>query len=190
MTPGAPPPFSARYRAYSLGLLTLIYTFSGFDRSVMWIMLEPIKLEFRLTDTELGWLSGFAFAAIYAMVGIPLGVLADRTVRVRMIAIAASIWSLATLLCGFAGSFWSLVLARMAVGAAESAAPPASVSVISDLYPRDARATATSIYLSATAIALVAAFALDFRPLWLACGLLRCGSSRAPDRRSRLSHAA
>jgi MFS family permease len=163
----AAPGFSRGYRTYVLSVLTVIYSLSGFDRSVLWIMLEPIKAEFHLTDTQLGWLSGFAFAAVYAVVGIPLGVIADRTVRTRMIAVATGLWSVATLLCATAGSFWSLFAARMVVGAAESAAPPASIALLADLYPARDRATATSVYMSASAISLVAAFALGG---WLAAG--------------------
>jgi predicted MFS family arabinose efflux permease len=152
--------FSGAYRAYMLTVLTLVYVMNGVDRSVMWVMLEPIKHEFTLSDTQLGWLSGFAFGVVYGLVAIPVAVLADRTMRTRIIAAAVGLWSAMTMLCGTASSFWMLFLARMGVGAAESAAPPASLSVISDLYDRRTRATAIAIYMSATMVALVLTFAL------------------------------
>ncbi len=150
--------FSPAYRGYMLLVLTITYVFNGVDRSIMWVMLEPMKAELGLTDTQLGWLSGFAFGAVYGLVGIPIGLLADRTSRKRIVAAAIGIWSAMTIACGLAMNFWQLFFARIAVGAAESGAPPASLSLIADLYPRDKRASAIGIYMCATSVALVLTF--------------------------------
>ena len=151
--------YTPMYRGYMLAVLTITYVFNGVDRSIMWVMLEPMKRDLGLTDMQLGWLSGFAFGAVYALVGVPIGLLADRAVRKRIIATAVGVWSAMTIACGFATTFWQLFVARVAVGAAESGAPPASISIISDLYPRSSRATAIGVYMSAISIALVVTFA-------------------------------
>jgi MFS family permease len=142
-----------------LTVLTAVNVLNGIDRSIMWVMLEPIKKDLQLTDTQLGWLSGFAFAAIYGVVGIPIAALADRSIRTRIVAGALAVWSCFTVLCGFATSAVQLGVSRMAVGAAESGAPPACLSMIADLYPRERRAGAVSIFMSAPAIAMVVTFA-------------------------------
>jgi predicted MFS family arabinose efflux permease len=154
------PLFSAPYRNYMLIILLLIYVFNGVDRSIMWVLLEPIKNDLHLTDSELGWLSGFAFGVCYAIAGIPIGMLADRTERRRIIALAVGIWSLMTASCYFTSGFWSLFAARLAVGTAESGAPPASISLLSDLYSKRSRATVVAIYMSGSSIALILTYAL------------------------------
>ncbi|MGO9512685.1 MAG: MFS transporter [Steroidobacteraceae bacterium] len=123
-------------------------------------MLEPIKHDLRLTDTELGALSGFAFGVFYAIAGIPIGILADRIERRRIIALAVGVWSLMTASCGLTTSFWQLFAARVAVGAAESGGPPASISLITDLYTRRSRASAIALYMSGSSVALVLAYAM------------------------------
>lgn len=154
------PLASPRMRAYMLGVLALIYVFNGVDRSIMWVVLEPIKHDLHLTDTQLGALSGLAFGVFYAIAGIPIGVLADRIERRRIVAFAVGIWSLMTASCGLTTSFWQLFAARVAVGAAESGAPPASLSLITDLYPRRSRAAAIALYMSGSSVALVLTYAL------------------------------
>jgi len=126
----------------------------------MWVVLEPLKHDLRLTDTELGALSGFAFGVFYAIAGIPIGILADRIERRRIIALAVGIWSVMTASCGLTTSFWQLFAARVAVGAAESGGPPASISLITDLYTRRARASAIALYMSGSSVALVLTYAM------------------------------
>jgi len=156
----AAQPIPKGLRTYMLTVLTLIYVINGVDRSVMWVVLEPIKRELVLTDTELGALSGFAFGVFYALAGIPLGMLADRVQRRRVIALAVGVWSAMTASCGLAGSFWQLFMARVAVGAAESGAPPASISLITDLYPKKSRSGAIAVYMSGSSLALVLTYAM------------------------------
>jgi MFS family permease len=108
--------------------------------------LEPIKLELVLTDTQLGFLGGLAFAVFYTFLGIPIAMLADRRSRVKILAVAMVVWSVMTALCGLATNFVTLLLARIGVGAGEAGASPPSHSLISDYFPVEARATALSIY--------------------------------------------
>ena len=138
--------FSPAYRKYALGILLVGYVVNFVDRTILSILLEPIKLELTLTDTQLGFLGGLAFAVFYTFLGIPIAMLADRKSRVKILAIAMVVWSLMTALCGRATDFLSLLLARIGVGAGEAGASPPSHSLISDYFPIEARATALSIY--------------------------------------------
>ena len=138
--------FSRAYRYYALGLLLLGYIVNFVDRSILAILLEPIKAELILSDTELGMLGGLAFALFYATLGIPIAALADRTSRVRILAISMIIWSAMTAACGAAWNFVTLLLARIGVGVGEAGASPPSHSLISDYFPLEGRATALSIY--------------------------------------------
>ena len=138
--------FSRTYRYYALGLLLLGYIVNFVDRSILAILLEPIKAELILSDTELGMLGGLAFALFYATLGIPIAALADRTSRVRILAISMIIWSAMTAACGAAWNFVTLLLARIGVGVGEAGASPPSHSLISDYFPLEGRATALSIY--------------------------------------------
>ena len=126
--------FSPAYRKYALGILLVGYIVNFVDRTILSILLEPIKLELTLTDTQLGFLGGLAFAVFYTFLGIPIAMLADRKSRVKILAIAMVVWSLMTALCGRATDFMSLLLARIGVGAGEAGASPPSHSLISDYF--------------------------------------------------------
>ena len=143
---GASSGFSPSYRNYALGILFLGYVVNFVDRSILSILLEPIKLELALNDTQLGLLGGLAFAVFYTTLGIPIAALADRWSRVKILAIAMVIWSGMTAVCGLAQSFMMLLLARIGVGVGEAGASPPSHSLISDYFPIETRATALSIY--------------------------------------------
>lgn len=138
--------YSKKYRNYALGVLFLGYVINFVDRSILSILLEPIKQELVLSDTELGLLGGLAFALFYATLGIPIAALADRWSRVKVLSISMIIWSAMTALCGMASSFISLLIARIGVGVGEAGASPPSHSLISDYFPVETRATALSIY--------------------------------------------
>jgi MFS family permease len=133
-------------RRYVLGVLVVVYTFNFIDRQILSILLEPIKRDLGLSDTQLGMLTGFAFAAFYATLGIPIARLADRSNRRNLIAIALVIWSGMTALSGIAANFWQLLVARIGVGVGEAGCSPPAHAMIADYYPVERRATALGIY--------------------------------------------
>ncbi|MEO9470012.1 MFS transporter [Parasphingorhabdus sp.] len=130
----ATPTGGGIYRYYVLIMLMLTFMFNITDRLVMSILIEDIKAEFLLSDTQIGLLAGTAFTAFYLILGIPAGRLADRTNRKNMVAIALSLWSLMAALCGAAVGFWTLLLARLGVGVGEAGGGPPSVSIITDYF--------------------------------------------------------
>ncbi len=137
---------SAGYRRYALGLLLTVYIFNFIDRQILSILIEPIKKDIELSDTQLGFLGGIAFAIFYTFAGVPIARLADRRSRRTIIAVGLFAWSLMTVMTGMARSFTTLVLARIGVGIGEAAGSPPSHSFISDIFPPERRATAMSIY--------------------------------------------
>lgn len=134
------------YRRYALLILVLAYTSSHVDRNIVGILIEPLKADLLLSDTQLGFLSGIAFALFYATLGIPIAIFADRSNRRNIIAWSIAIWSAMTALCGLAQNFWQLAIARIGVGIGEAGSSPPSHSMIADLYPKEKRSSAMSIY--------------------------------------------
>jgi MFS family permease len=134
------------YRNYVLFILFLVYGLSYVDRQILSILIEPIRMEFDFSDTQLGLLSGLAFAIFYATLGIPIARFADRHSRVNIIAISLVVWSAATALTGKATSFFHIFLARIGVGVGEAGCNPSAYSIISDYFPIKKRATAQSLY--------------------------------------------
>ena len=130
---------------YVLALLFLAYTFSFVDRQILSILFEPIKLEMGLSDTQLGFLGGLAFALFYATLGLPIAMFADRSVRTRIITASLVVFSLMTALCGLAQNFWQLALARVGVGVGEAGVNPSSHSIIADIFPPERRSTAMGV---------------------------------------------
>ena len=116
------------------------------DRSVLGILAQSIKLEFQLSDTQLGFLGGTSFAIFYTLMGIPLARLADSWVRRHLLLLSLLAWSGMTTVCGLAQTFWQLLLARIGVAVGEAGAMPASHSMISDLFAPNQRGTAISIF--------------------------------------------
>ncbi|WP_109806167.1 MFS transporter [Sphingosinithalassobacter portus] len=140
---------SPAYRGYALGLMTVMFTLANIDRSILSILIEPIRIEYGLSDTQVGMLTGLAFAVPYAIFVIPLGAMADRANRVRLIVLLMLGWSTLTAATGLAQSFLILVLARMALGAAESGCAPTLTSLTSDIFPAKRRGSAMSwLYFS------------------------------------------
>lgn len=123
-----------------LFILILVYTTNIGDRFVLSILIEPIRAEFGVSDTALGFLSGFAFAVFYTLMGLPIAWLADRSNRRNIIALAVGAYSIMTVLCGAAQSFSHLLLARIGVGVGEAGASPPSHSLLSDMFPVSQRA--------------------------------------------------
>lgn len=138
-----------------LALLVGGYASIFLGRQIMAVMIEPIKQEFGASDTAMGLISGLAFAGIYALMGLPAGRLADRHRRVKLLALSAALWAFATLLCGFAVSFYMLVIARMLVAITEAPVTPASLSLIADLYPPRNRSLAISCFTAAPTISAI-----------------------------------
>jgi MFS family permease len=130
-------------------LLTVAYIFSYIDRSILGLLVDPIKADLKLTDADIGYVSGIAFAIFYATMGLPLGWLADRTRRTRLVAGGIGLWSLATAACGLAGTFWHLFLARMSVGVGEATLGPAAMSLIGDSFPPEKRGKPVALYSAA-----------------------------------------
>jgi MFS family permease len=150
-------PITNGLRAGMLAILTLISVCSHLDRSIVALILEPIKHEFALSDAKLGLIAGLAFAVAHGLASIPLGRLADRLNRRNLIAGCLLLWSTMTALCGMAGSFVQLLLARAGVGAGEAGGQSSSFSLIGDLFPEKNRATALAIFgLSAPVGAMLA----------------------------------
>lgn len=134
------------YRWYVLAMLTGLYTFNFVDRQILVILQEPIKMEMGLSDTQLGLLSGFAFAVIYVIAGIPIARWADQGNRRNIVTIALVVWSGMTALSGLAQNYWQLLLARVGVATGEAGGSPPAHSMISDIFKKEERATALSIY--------------------------------------------
>ncbi|HEX7952052.1 MAG TPA: MFS transporter [Burkholderiales bacterium] len=127
-------------------ILTLIYSTSWIDRSVLIILAEPIRKDLDLSDTQMGLLNGLAFSLVYSFAGVAVARLADKRSRKTIIAASASLFGLMTAICGFAQGFLVLVLARMGVAVAESGVSPAAYSMMGDKIPHKGRGTAIAIY--------------------------------------------
>jgi len=138
--------FSSGYKRYALGLLMVVYVSNFLDRQILAMLLQPIKQDLGLSDTQLGVLSGVAFALFYATLGMPLARWADKHNRVTLISVSIAIWSCMTALCGAAGNFWQLLAARIGVGVGEAGCSPPAHSLIADYFEPGVRARAMSIY--------------------------------------------
>ncbi len=170
---------SARYRAYVLFILVVVYTFNFIDRQIVGILAVPIKEDLGLSDTELGLMGGLAFALFYTTLAIPIAMLADRKSRTWIMTVALLVWSGMTAVCGLAQNFWQLFLARLGVGVGEAGGVAPAYSLISDFFPPHQRARALSVYSfgipigSAAGIVfggIIATF-VDWRYAFIAVGL-------------------
>jgi len=148
------------YRYYVLAVLTAVYTFNFIDRQLLVILQEPVKAELGLSDTQLGLLTGFAFAVFYVVCGIPIARWADKGVRRSIIALALTVWSFMTAISGLSQNFIQLLLARMGVGVGEAGGSPPAHSMISDIFSPKFRATALSIYSIGIYIGILIGFML------------------------------
>ena len=152
-----PPDPASTYPAARTGwtlviLLTIAYMFSFIDRYILGLLIEPIKADLGLTDEQIGWVIGPAFAIFYATMGLPLGWLADRAKRTWIVAAGIAVWSLATAASGLARSFWQLFLARMTVGVGEATLGPSAMSMIADNFPPEKRGKPIGVYVAATSL--------------------------------------
>ena len=124
---------STRSRNLLMGLLIVAYTLNFIDRQIAGILAEPIKTDLGLTDSQLGWLGGTAFALFYTVLAIPIARYADRSDRSIVLTAGLALWSLATAVCGLAQNFTQLFLSRMSVGIGEAAGVSQASSLLTDL---------------------------------------------------------
>jgi MFS family permease len=174
-------PAASRTRAWIvLGVLCFVYVLNFLDRQLLSILAKPIQDSLHLKDTQLGLIGGLYFALFYCLISIPVGWLADRTNRVRVLALACAIWSAATMGCGLSATYSQLVAARMAVGVGEAGGVPPSYAIISDYFPPGRRGLALGLFNlgppigQALGIAFGAAIAARFswRYAFLSIGLV------------------
>ena len=130
----------------ALTILMVVYAVNIADRFVLSTLLEAIKADFKLSDSATGFLTGVSLAIFYIAAGLPLGALADRTNRKKMVAISVAVWSTMTIFCGLSTTFWQMLLMRIGVGVGEAGATPPSHSLISDKFAPRARAFALSVF--------------------------------------------
>ena len=133
---------------FGVGVLVLAFIFSIADRIIISLLVDPIKADLNLTDTDMGFMMGIAFAIFYALMGLPIGRLADRHSRRLIIGVGIFLWSIMTAMCGLARSFWQLFLARVGVGVGEATLSPAAYSMIADYFPKDKLGRALGVYQS------------------------------------------
>ncbi|KVD87299.1 MFS transporter [Burkholderia sp. ABCPW 14] len=146
--PPAAPSIARRYTYewYVVVICMLAYVFSFVDRQVLVLMIEPIKRDLQLTDTQFSLLNGFAFSLFYAFMGMPIAYLADRYARPRIIAVGIALWSLATAACGLSRHFLHMFVARMGVGVGEAALSPGTYSMLADYFPKEKLGRAVAVY--------------------------------------------
>jgi len=137
---------------FAVGVLLAAYALSFLDRQLITLLVQPIKLDLGITDTQMGLLQGPAFGLFYATMGLPLGWLADRVHRVHLIAVAIVLWSLMTFLSGYASEYWMLLLCRFGVGFGEAALVPAAISLLADLFEPRLRALPVSVFTAGLAV--------------------------------------
>jgi len=140
------------YAWYVVGVLLLVYILAYVDRQVLGVLVEPIKRDLAISDTQMSLLLGFAFAMFYTIVGLPMGRLADRSNRRNLVLVGLGVWSFATAMCGFARSYTQLFLARMGVGLGEACLNPAVVPMLSDYFPRRTLGKAMGVYMLGVSI--------------------------------------
>ena len=149
---------SKRYRSFVLIMLTIVYGFNFIDRQILGILAPSIQTDLNLSNTQLGLMLGIYFALFYSLIAIPIAWIADRYNRVNIVSIALATWSGFTALTGFATNFTQIGLARMGVGIGEAGGSPPSHSIISDMYPKEERASALGFYSMGIPFGIMAAF--------------------------------
>ncbi|HEV2362977.1 MAG TPA: MFS transporter [Caulobacteraceae bacterium] len=142
----APPLYSEAYKGVVLAMLVGAYTFNFIDRTIVAVIGQAIKVDLKITDTQLGLLGGFSFAVLYTVLGIPIARAAERFSRVNIIAVSMVLWSGFTVACGLAPAFGPLLATRVGVGVGEAGCSPPAHSLISDYYAPRRRASALAVY--------------------------------------------
>lgn len=154
------PAVSKRYSWYVVFLSMTVYICNYADRTLLGVLLEPIRLEFGVSDTVMGFVGGTLFATTYGLFTIPMGLLADRINRRKMLTVCLAIWSGMTLLSGFARNLFQLAAAQMMVAASESGGPPTMSSLISDLFARTERALAVAVWFTGVSTGVFVGYSL------------------------------
>jgi MFS family permease len=154
------PMKESAYKTYLLTILAVIFAANCVDRLALGLVLQDIKADLHLTDTQLGFLSGLAFALFYATMGIPIARWADRGNRVTIISITTALWSLATAFCGVVGSFLQLLLIRIGVAVGEAGCVPPAHSLIADHFTRSERPRAVARYMLGAPLSVVVGYFL------------------------------
>lgn len=153
------PAYRSEPRAYyALVVLTIVYSFNFIDRQLLAILQESIKAELLLSDSQLGLLTGFAFALFYVTAGIPIARWADSGNRRNIVSLAVFIWSFMTAISGLVQSYFQLLMARIGVGVGEAGGSPPSHSMISDMFPAERRASALGFYSTGVSIGILFGF--------------------------------
>lgn len=149
------------YAWYVISLLTLAYALAILDRVAIGLLIVPIQAALDINDTQFGLLQGMAFSLFYSVLGLPLGMLCDRSRRVPILTVGLFLWSAATIGCGFASSFGELFFARMLVGIGEAALVPCAASLIADYFEPKVRPKAYGVFVTGSALGTAAAMALS-----------------------------
>lgn len=134
---------------YILFILCLISALNYYDRFLIGILVEDLKRDLVLSDSQIGLLSGFAFALVYSIASIPVASYADRGFRVRVLGSAAAFWSVMTGLCGMATGYWTMLFARFGVGIGESGGAPTTHAIVAETFSDKWRASALAAFLMA-----------------------------------------
>jgi MFS family permease len=164
--------------AFTLGVLLAINALNFYDRQVLGAVAEPVRKQLELDDVQYGWLTP-AFVLLYAVAGVPLGRLADRGRRTRILAVGVLVWSVMTALSGLAWSFWSMFALRLGVGIGEATCAPTANSLLGDLFPRERRARALALFMVGLPLGLALSSLVSgmiarqwgWRPAFLVAGL-------------------
>jgi predicted MFS family arabinose efflux permease len=155
---------SPAYRRYALAVMTAVYTCNLLDRFLMGLLLQPIKEDLRLSDTQLGFLTGIAFGLFYATLGLPIARWADRGNRVTITSLAIGLWGLTVMACLFVTNYFHLVVARIAAAVGESGCKPPTLSLLGDYFPQSAaRTRAMSIWWLGAPLATLISFIVGGR---------------------------
>lgn len=149
------------YAWYVVACLTLAYALAILDRVSIGLLITPLQAALKINDTEFGLLQGMAFSICYSVLGLPLGMLCDRSHRVRVLIGGLVLWSLATIGCSFATTFHGLFFARMLVGVGEAALVPVATSLIADYFAPDIRPKAYGVFVTGSSLGTAAAFTLS-----------------------------
>lgn len=150
---------SLRQAWYLVAVLMGVYMIGFVDRQILSLLVVPVKAALSLTDLEIGLLQGFAFVMLFALLGVPMGALADRYGKRPVLMLGLVIWCGFTAACGWADGFWSLFLFRVGVGLGEATISPCCLALIAQSFPDERRALATSVFVASGSIGVGLAYA-------------------------------